>query len=108
MKWENIYVPDLTDIFVTPNPNATYKLLDRIIIVRSGYPVNVGAKGTVIAIQPLSSQYTTDLIESELFALDILMDAPYKIKLDACKFERHQIFQTRSTNMLMNISFGRQ
>lgn len=39
VKWQNLYNPDLNNVFVVPSPNATYKLLDRVMIVRSGYPV---------------------------------------------------------------------
>lgn len=39
MKWQNLYIPDLNDVFVIPCPSAVYKLLDRVVIVRSGYPV---------------------------------------------------------------------
>lgn len=40
MKWQNLYIPDLNNVFAVPIPDASYKLLDRIVIVRSGYPVS--------------------------------------------------------------------
>lgn len=40
MKWQNLYIPDLNNVFVVPCPNASYKLLDRVMVVRSGYPVS--------------------------------------------------------------------
>lgn len=39
MKWQNLYVPDLNNVFVNPSPDSVFKLLDRIVIVRSGYSV---------------------------------------------------------------------
>lgn len=38
-KWQDLYIPDLNNAFVVPYPNASYKLLDRVLVVRSGYPV---------------------------------------------------------------------
>lgn len=35
------------------------------------------------------------------------MDTPFKIDSELCHFEKHQVFRTRSTNMLVNISHGR-
>lgn len=39
LKWQNLYIPDFNSVFVNPCPNAVFKLLDRIVVVRSGYPV---------------------------------------------------------------------
>lgn len=41
VKWTNIFIPDLNDIFVIPQPEAQFNLLDRVVIVRSGYPVRI-------------------------------------------------------------------
>lgn len=48
-----------------------------------------------------------DITENELFSLDILMDFPFKIPSAVGKFQQHFIYRTKSTNMLLNISFGR-
>lgn len=40
IKWQTLYIPDLNEVFAIPCPDASYKLLDRIVVVRSGYPVS--------------------------------------------------------------------
>lgn len=40
MKWQNLYIPDLNSVFANPSSEAVFKLLDRIVIVCSGYPVS--------------------------------------------------------------------
>lgn len=107
VKWQNLYVPHLNSIFTTPNPSATYKLLDRIVIVQCGYPVPVGAKGTIIAVRQLPHTFDEEITESNLDQIDILMDAPYTIRSELCKFEKRRIYTTSTTNMLINISHGR-
>lgn len=108
MKWQNLYVPDFNDVFAVPCPDASYKLLDRVVVVRSGYPISINTKGTIVAIEP-SRNHTpgTEITEDDLYTMDILMDYPYKVPLATGEFKRHQIFRTRSTNMLINISHGR-
>lgn len=64
----------------------------------------VGTKGTVVGIEPNRGCSGNRLTENEIFALNILMDYPYKIHSDTFDFERHYIFRTRTTNMLINIS----
>lgn len=67
--------------------------------------IPIGAKGTVIGIEPLRNHLAgNDITENELYALEILMDFPYKI---GGEFKHHRIYRTRSTNMLINISYGR-
>ncbi|XP_055313630.1 5'-3' exoribonuclease 1-like [Sitodiplosis mosellana] len=108
MKWQNLYIPDLNDVFAIPSPNAVYKLLDRVVIVRSGYPFPIGVRGTVIGIEPISRHIPgNDVTDNEIYALEILMDAPFKIQSKSFEFKPHQVFRTRSTNMLLNISHGR-
>lgn len=93
---------------MNPYPAAGYKILDRVIIVRHGYPVTVGTKGTIVTIIPMVETITDDTItDTTIFSMDILMDYPYRIKSDRVKFEWHQIYRTQSTNMLLNISHGR-
>lgn len=92
---------------MSPCPEATYKLLDRIIIVRHGYPMNVGTKGTIVSIVPVTDDVDDGVSESNLYTVDILMDLPYRIKSNHVKFEWHQIYRTQSLNMLMNMSYGR-
>lgn len=41
MKWQNLFIPDLNSVFAVPCPDASYKLLDRVVFVHSGYPVSV-------------------------------------------------------------------
>lgn len=70
----------------------------------------VGAKGTVIAIEPMQDTDGTSLTENEIYALEILMDFPFKITSDYPhenlfqNFQCHYVYRTRSTNMLINIS----
>lgn len=40
VKWPNIFIPELNNIFVIPKPDTIYKLLDRVVFVQSGYPVS--------------------------------------------------------------------
>lgn len=40
MKWSTLYIPDLNNVFAVPCATASYKLLDRVVVVRSGYPVS--------------------------------------------------------------------
>lgn len=124
-------------MFAVPCPNASYKLLDRVVIVRGGYPVSqlftinyftklfgfpadpsfdffsgiqvaIRNKGTIIAIEPNRNHNPgTEITENDLHTMDILMDEPYKVSLASGEFKRHKIFRTRSTNMLVNISYGR-
>lgn len=107
IKWQNLYFPDLNAIFITPIPSTVYKLLDRVIVVRGGYPIPLGAKGTVVAITRTVDNYDGDITEGNLRQIDILMDSPFSIQSDLCEFKRHRIFRTSSTNMLINISHGR-
>lgn len=68
----------------------------------------IGAKGTVIGIEPERNHIAGfDVTDNDIFALEILMDTPFKIDSELCHFEKHQVFRTRSTNMLVNISHGR-
>lgn len=92
---------------MNPCPEATYKLLDRIIIVRHGYPMSVGAKGTIVSIVPVTDDFDDGVADSNVYSVDILMDLPYRIKSKKVKFDWHQIYRTQSMNMLMNISYGR-
>lgn len=64
----------------------------------------IGTKGTVVGIEPNQGCSANRFAENEIFALNILMDYPYKIHSDNFEFERHYIFRTRATNMLINIS----
>lgn len=107
VKWQNLYIPDMHSFFMNPCPDASFKLLDRVIVVRHGYAVNVGSKGTIVTIIPLAEAIDDTITDAQLWSIDILMDCPYRIKSDRTKFEWHQIYRTQSTNMLMNISNGR-
>lgn len=108
VKWQNLYIPDMNNVFVIPDPTANYKLFDRIIIVRNGYPVLIGAKGTIVAINS-SKQFTAGVCEKNLTSMDILMDTPFKRASTAvCDFKETRIFHARTTTMLMNITHGKR
>lgn len=136
-KWQNTYIPDLSSVFALPCPDAVYKLLDRVVVVRSGYPVSdvhdvyslfksalngkarlkishmffqfpIGAKGTVIRLEPnMNHTRGNNITDEELYSMDILMDTPFQIQSKSIQFKNHQVFRTRSTTMLLNISHGR-
>lgn len=108
VKWQNLFIPNMNNVFVIPDPIANYELFDRVIIVRSGYPVSIGAKGTVVAIQP-AKQFQADVTERNLTSMDILMDEPYKRAISAvCDFKETRIFHVRTTTMLMNITYKKR
>lgn len=108
VKWQNVYIPDMNNAFAIPDPTANYNLLDRIIIVRNGYPVSIGAKGTIIAINA-TKQCQAEITEKNLTSMDILMDKPFKRANSAvCVFKETRIFHVRTTAMLINISHGKR
>lgn len=70
--------------------------------------MQIGAKGTIIGIVPMHHHVVgNDITENDLFALDILMDVPFKIPSADGKFDEHFIYRTKSTNLLLNVSYGR-
>lgn len=73
------------------------------------FQFEIGSRGTVIGIEPLANHIPgNDVTDNELYALEILMDKPYKIQSNSFEFKQHQVFRTRSTNMLLNLSHGRE
>lgn len=108
VRWQNIYIPDMNHVFVIPDPKATYQLFDRIIVVRSGYPVSVGSKGTIVAVNA-SKHIQSTATERNLISMDILMDKPYKrLASTMIQFKENRIFHVRTTAMLMNISHAKR
>lgn len=108
VKWQNLYIPDMNGVYVIPDPTATYQLFDRVIIVRNGYPVSIGAKGTIIAINS-TKQFQADVTERNLTSMDILMDKPFKrTTTSVCDFKETRVFHVRTTTMLMNITHGKR
>lgn len=108
VKWRNLYIPNMNNVFVIPDPTAKYQLFDRIIIVRNGYAVPIGAKGTIISINATTKQRHTDVTENNLHSMDILMDKPYKRpSTSICDFKETRIFHVRTTAPLINISHGK-
>lgn len=104
VKWENLYIPDMDGVFVSADPNASFRLFDRVIVVRSGYPVPIGAKGTVVAISS-TKHYQTNVSANNLASITILMDKSFKrLTTTECDFKETRIFYVRTSTMLMNIT----
>lgn len=108
VKWQNLYIPDMNNIFVIPDPMANYQLFDRVIIVRNGYAVSIGAKGTIIEINS-TKHFQADVTEQNLTSMDILMDKPFKrATTSECDLKETRTFHVRTTTMLMNITHGKR
>lgn len=72
-----LFKPGLNDKTFQPDSEAVHKMFDRIIIVKEGFTVPLGSKGTIIGIQkaenPMDSMYTV------LF--DKCFEGSFKIKI---------------------------
>lgn len=95
-----IYVPLLNGIHIAPQPDADFMLFDRVVCVRRGYPMALGARGTVIAMRPKCGTHPT-MNTDNLYSIEILMDESFNMY-----GKSQRIFNAFTTAMFINLSFG--
>lgn len=102
-----LYIPNLNDINVLPDPTATFELFDRVVIVRDQYSVPLGMRGIIISILPKTDpnpirQENINVVD---FIYEILFDKPFEMGVSLPDIAEKRIFKVRKS-VLMNITHG--
>lgn len=102
-----LYKPNLNSISVRPDAKATFELFDRVVIGRQGYSVPLGARGTVIGIEPLIdvNPVRQENINAVEYFYVILFDESIEYGSSIFGIAEKKVFKVRQS-VLINISYG--